>query len=104
MLVAAELSVFGALTVRLTFDRAIDVSGIDAGQIIVQYPGGTGFEYVGEDVAGTPGPAIVDIAMVENGPAKTSQDVLSASADTGIVAVDDGGTWGGVSDAPLPFP
>jgi hypothetical protein len=30
--------------------------------------------------------------------------VLDATAATGIVAVDDGGTWPGVSALPLPYP
>jgi len=31
-------------------------------------------------------------------------DTLSASAATGIVAVDDGGAWSGAIDLQLPFP
>ncbi len=30
--------------------------------------------------------------------------LLNASGSTGIVAVDDGGTWAGVTDQTLPFP
>jgi hypothetical protein len=29
---------------------------------------------------------------------------LTATSATGIVAVDDGGTWAGVSDLSMPFP
>jgi hypothetical protein len=29
---------------------------------------------------------------------------MSATPTTGVVAVDVGGTWGGVTDLPLPFP
>ncbi len=104
MLVQAELVLGDPTVLRLEFDRAIDVGGLDASQVVVQYPSGTGFEYVGTSVADTPGPEIVDIAIVENGPAQGTQDVLSATADTGIVAVNDGGTWPGVNEAALPFP
>ena len=30
--------------------------------------------------------------------------LLNVAANNGIVAVDDGGTWAGVSDLPVPFP
>jgi hypothetical protein len=33
-----------------------------------------------------------------------SDQHMSATPTTGIVAVDDGGTWEGCTDLPLPFP
>ena len=46
----------------------------------------------------------VVIAMIDTGPASGTAETLSATASTGIVASDDGGTWAGVSELGLPFP
>ena len=104
VLQAAEMINFEPPVLRVRFDRAIDVTGIDVGQITVNYPSGPGFEYVGEEVINAPDPATFDLAMTESGSATGSQDVLNATAATGIVAVDYGGTWPGVTNLILPFP
>ena len=50
------------------------------------------------------GPASVEIQLAEIEPIGAGDVRLTASAGNGIVAVDDGGTWGGVSALSLPFP
>jgi len=47
--------------------------------------------------------AIVEITLVPIGTASGALRI-SATAASGIVAVDDGGTWAGVTDLGLPFP
>lgn len=104
VLQAAEMINFEPPVLRLRFDRAIDVSNVDAGQFVVEYPSGPGYKYVGDAVAGMTAPDTFDLAMEVSEPATGSQDLLSATSATGIVAVDDGGTWGGVSNLLLPYP
>ena len=90
--------------VTLTFDRAIDIAAIDVTQIFVNDGAIMFFRYVGWDEAWLTSPTTVRVQL--NG---ISEDPppgvhLTADADSGIVAVDDGGTWSGVTDLSLPFP
>jgi hypothetical protein len=91
-------------TVTLAFDRAIDAAGFQGAEIALAdgvFSGGTF-----EGAAGAPtlvNPTTISIALEEIGPAPLPSVTLSATALTGIVAVDDGGTWAGVSDLALPF-
>jgi hypothetical protein len=64
---------------------------------------GAGWRYVGTGVASLPGPASVVIALAEDGSAE-GPTALTATAATGIVAADDGGTWAGVGGLELPYP
>jgi hypothetical protein len=50
------------------------------------------------------GPSAVVIGLLEIGPSISEDTVLSAGAGNGIVAVDDGGVWSGVSELVLPYP
>ncbi len=93
-----------AQTLRLTFDRAIDVAGLDGGQIVVDDGAITGTRYEAVGPATLDGPAAVVIGLLELGPTEDPGTLLSAGAGNGIVAIDDGGTWAGVTDLALPFP
>jgi hypothetical protein len=100
VLLAAVYEGGGAL--ELTFDRAIDVSGIVLGVILVD-DGILQSQYVASAVIDQPSPASVmlELAGVQDyeGP-----DVrLNVAGGNGIVAVDDGGAWGGVTDLAIPF-
>jgi hypothetical protein len=90
-------------TVALAFDRAVDVSGIDAGQVSVNDAAATGFVWVGASVDAQPTPESVVLGMAAAGSAE-GPTVLNATSATGVVAVGDGGTWAGVTDLELPFP
>ena len=90
-------------TVTLSFDRAIDVAGLVASQVTVDDAGDTGFSYAGTAVASQPTPQSVVVALAPAG-SPEGPTVLNATASTGIVADDDGGTWAGVTDLELPFP
>ena len=90
--------------VTLTFDRAIDIAGLDGSVIIVEDGVSSQFRYAGTAGATLLAPATVQIELagVEEfvGP-----DVrLNVGITNGIVAIDDGGTWLGASDVELPFP
>lgn len=92
-----------SLWVELTFDRAIDMNALDAAQITVDDGPFSGTLWVG--VGSTLiGPATVRIELGEFDPSSSAETSLTAGAGTGIVAVNDGGTWAGVSGLLLPFP
>ena len=90
--------------VRLTFDRAIDLAGFDPSHVRVDDPTNSGSAFVGTGVDDVPDAQSVVVGLVFDGPAEGSQTVLNATAETGIVAADDGTPWGGASELPLPFP
>ena len=92
----------GALT--LVFDRAIDLAAFVPAAITVQDPSGSGLGFAGTGVVDTPNPLTVVVEMGSTGTATGTLDVVTATAGTGIVAVDDGAPWAGVTDLGLPFP
>jgi hypothetical protein len=89
-------------SVTLTFDRAISAAALDASQISVYDAAGTGWYYNGTGAGAVAGNSVT-VTLLENESAEGPTRV-SATALTGIVAVDDGGTWAGVTDLELPFP
>ena len=99
---ASAIETEGVLT--LAFDRAIDIGALDGSQIIVDDGAITGTQWQAVGAATLIDPATVEIGLVEVGPWAGPDMRLSATAGTGIVAADDGGTWAGVSDLELPFP
>jgi hypothetical protein len=94
----------GALTITLSFDRAIDVAGIDGSQVGVNDPESNHHRYAATGTVELVSPASVQIGLSAVGSSTGTDLVLNASAITGIVATDDGGTWAGAMDLELPFP
>jgi hypothetical protein len=92
------------VSVSLTFDRPIDIAALAGAQITVDDGAVAGILYAATGVATLTGPQTVRIELVEVGVSGDPGTRLTASAASGIVAVDDGGTWGGVADLSLPFP
>lgn len=91
--------------VELTFDRPIDIAALVADQIRVDDGPVSGTLWEGVGAGSTLiSPAVVRITLGEFDPSSGTTTVLNATAASGIVAVDDGGTWAGVSDLALPFP
>jgi hypothetical protein len=88
----------------LTFDRAIDVAGLDGTQITVNDGLYVGSVFAATGAVTMLSPASVRIVMNPVGEAEIGAVTLTASAASGIVAVDDGGTWAGVTALGLPFP
>jgi hypothetical protein len=106
VLVTAEFDA-GAVpapTVTLAFDRAIDIAGLVGGAITVDDGPGSGTRWEATLTATMLDPQTVRIDMLDVEPSASAAVLLDATAGNGIVAVDDGGTWGGVSELELPFP
>ncbi len=90
-------------SVVLAFDRAIDLAGLDGAVIFVDdYESGS--LYQGTQFASLLNPTTAEIGMVIIDSSTGTQILLTAGAGNGIVAVDDGGAWAGVTDVELPFP
>jgi len=91
-------------SVVLAFDRAVDASAYDPTAITVQdgvYAGGL---FVGSGPATVVNPTTIQVFLEQIGSPTVSNVELSATALTGIVTVNDGGTWGGVTGLVLPYP
>lgn len=103
MLLAVEYN--EGMWVRLTFDRAVNAAGLVGGQIIVNDDGGEADSRMnGAGPVVMIGPAVVQIGLVNIGPPTGPSPVLIAGPGNGITAANDGGTWPGVTNLPLPFP
>src|SRR5688572_18701086 len=104
-LIEAEFTYVGpGATLRLEFDRAINLDGFNPSQVTVQDPGGTGWAFAGTGVIDTPDAQTVVVEMGMTGESTGAFISVSATGATGIVAVDDGATWAGVSNLELPYP
>ncbi|CAN5714137.1 hypothetical protein BH09PLA1_BH09PLA1_36400 [soil metagenome] len=102
-LVAASYDPDTGPTLTLVFDRAINFDNFDGDQIIVNDNESLQlrFRAAGEF---TVSPAnTIAIQLQELGEPQGTGDTLDASADTGLVAADDGAPWAGASDLELPF-
>ena len=93
----------GLLILRLGFDRAINISGLNPGQLFVN-DHDTDTQYTGLGPGALIDPSTADIEMQELQAMGFPDTRLVATSGNGIVAVDDGGTWPGVFDLLLPFP
>ena len=102
-LVAAEFHSAGSPWLRVTFDRAVDIAGIDVAAFYVN-DDNSDEAYGGTGTATLVSAAQVQVSMVIVHAATGPGTQLTVGADSGIVAVDDGGTWAGVTVLALPFP
>jgi hypothetical protein len=91
-------------SVLLTFDRAVDASGLDAAAITLQDGEFAVGGFVGSGPATVVNPATIRVFLEEIGGPTVPDVELTATAATGLVAADDGGTWAGVTGLVLPFP
>ena len=108
-LVAAEFSPDGDFAyVRLTFDRPVGIAALDATAVRVAQGPPVGFVWEGVAGGGTlVAPAVVRIDWSPFDPFGGPGTTLTAGADTGIVADDDGGrggAWAGTTGTALPWP
>jgi len=101
-LVLVEAVYTSGLSVMLTFDRAINVAAFNGFQITLRdglqetlYQAGT---------ASTPSANVAVLTLEQSGTYFGAETTLTATASTGIVAANDGGTWAGVTNLQLPFP
>lgn len=86
--------------VTLTFDRAINIDELGPSQLLVSDAADTGFDLVGSSILSQPDAQSVSIGLTSIGPAE-GPTRLNATDNTRIAAVNDGGTWAGVTDLPL---
>jgi hypothetical protein len=91
-------------SVVLTFDRAVDASGLNAAAVTLEDGEFAAGSFVGSGPATVIGPTTIRVFLEEIGGPSVPDVELTATAMTGIVAVDDGGTWEGVTGLVLPFP
>jgi hypothetical protein len=102
VLTAATFDATGP-NVLMTFDRAVDATGMDVGQVRL-FDGETTFRnYVGQGVMTQASPESVRVSLTELGATGAGNVSLTVLDENGIVAVDDGGTWEGVSGLALPY-
>ncbi len=94
-----------AAWVQLTFDRPIDVAGLIGSAIVVKDANLSATRWQGTAGATMVTAVTVQIELTEFDPLVGGSGILlDATGGSGIVAVDDGGPWGGVTDVELPFP
>ena len=93
-----------AASIRLTFDRAIDIAAIDTTVFVVNDNDDVGEKFEGQNAATLLSLTTVEIDLVPAGGPSGSGITLTASAANGIVAADDGAAWAGVVDFPLNVP
>ena len=92
-----------ATAVRLTFDRAIRIVGVHGDRVRVDDGLTEGMLYTGAGGAVLESPTRVAFTLVPVGGTSKDTLTLTALAGTGIVALDDGAAWAGVTDLGLPF-
>jgi hypothetical protein len=93
-----------SVTLTLTFDRAIDIDAIDVTQVVVDDDVFTGSRLVGFESAVLVNATTVRVPLNPIDGAMHPDIHLTVEPGNGIVAVDDGGTWSGVTALELPWP
>jgi len=103
-LVAAEYNHDDSPVLVLTFDRAVDIAGLDGSQMIVDDGFDLGLKFIATGPATLDAPGVLRIGLTDDGDATVPGTVLTAGAGNGIIAADDAAAWAGVADLGLPFP
>jgi hypothetical protein len=101
-LVAAEYDP-NALTLLLTFNQDVNIGSFNGNAISVLDTDINGWKYHGT-AASQPTPDSVLMGLTQFQSSTIDGVHLTASGATGIVAVNGGGTWSGVTMLSLPFP
>jgi len=92
-----------ALTLTLSFDRAIDISGFQGGAIEVD-DGTFNMElYTGDKGAVLLDDQTMQCPIYQQTDSSDPGVTLSVGGGNGIVAVDGSGEWAGCSELSLPF-
>ena len=87
----------------LQFSRPIDASGFIIEAFLVRDTEAS-FQYYVPSSWGMNDPQTVEFTLLATEPASGSGVILNVTEGNGIVAVDDGEPWAGVSELPLPWP
>ena len=89
--------------VDLTFDRPVGVASMDVTKVTVD-DSDDGLRWRGSGTPTLLAPAVVRVPLTNLGLYSVPVTLLNAGPDTHLVAMDDAGTWPGVTDLVLPFP
>jgi hypothetical protein len=100
--VSASYSTDGP-TLTLTFDRAVNPSGLVFEALLVNDAQFTNQQYLPEGFEQI-APDTLHFLLTLQDPASGSGVRLTAAEGNGLVAADDGQPWAGVTNLPLPFP
>src|SRR4051812_912609 len=85
-------------TLTLVFDRAVDISAMDGSVIVVHDSPYSGENWAALGAATLLDPVTAQIFLADQGDATGEELVLDAGVTNGIVAVDNGAVWAGVTD------
>lgn len=89
----------------LTFDRPVNVAAFNGSALSVGDPTFNNTAYDGGGGAFVVAPGVVQVNLAATGPYFGTEVDFVAGAASGIVAVDDGGTWPGTGGTMfLPYP
>jgi hypothetical protein len=88
----------------LTFDRAVDIAGIDGAAITVNDPLTLSSLFDGSGGATLVLPTVVQLTLVPAGLPSGVVVTLSATDANGIAPAGGGAAWAGVTNLELPFP
>jgi hypothetical protein len=95
----------GGFELTLTFGRAVNIDAFNGFAVMVSDGVYNALNFYAASAGLAVGdPTTVKIVLTPDTPASGEQITLTASAASGIVAEDDGGTWPGVTELVLPFP
>lgn len=96
---------FGNGYLELSFDRAVDVSGVVSGAFVVR-DAYTASVWEGTDEVWQDAPNLLTMTMLDQVPYEGTGTKLDVAAGNGIVAAppDGGGSWSGESNVEMPFP
>jgi hypothetical protein len=101
-LVKATYSPTPSPVLTLVFDRAVNIEKFSGGSIELDDAANTGKLCVGGS-ATLSDPETLSIALQEVTTITGSGVHLTASRDSGIIAANDGGSWSGCTNLPIPF-
>jgi hypothetical protein len=87
----------------LTFDRAVDLSGVDSAAFEVK-DGDNDSDFIGVGAPGQNDPTQCNVPMESAGPYSGTGVTATVGPGNGIVAADDGGLWAGAVGLVLPWP
>src|SRR5688500_16663840 len=91
-----------ALMITLTFDRAVDVSGLVGAQVLVNDGNFSGMQHEATGAVTVLSPTSVRVGLMDVQEWLEPGVTLTATGATGIVASDGGAAWAGVSNLELP--
>lgn len=88
----------------LTFDRGVDVSGLDGNEILVNDDSFTGLKYFATGGVSQPDATTVELLLTGDGFPGAAGLWVTAGAGNGIVGAEGEEAWAGVTELALPFP